>query len=74
MSDVKGVCDVCEYEDRSEAGLVVLKCEDGIFRCKHCRQRAEYGRVLYSFDDDVMPEVNGVYNPIKPILASGASL
>ena len=41
------ICDVCEYEHET----AVHKCVDGVLRCKHCRQRAVYGKTFY-FDGD----------------------
>jgi hypothetical protein len=37
-------CDICGYEHETAVSL----CNDGVIRCKLCRHRAKYGRVLHT--------------------------
>ncbi len=36
------ICDVCGYRDKSAWNIIVLWCDDDIFRCKKCRHDPDY--------------------------------
>lgn len=61
-------CDVCGYVHPTRlAGLVVYENPDGIVRCKHCRQRAEYGNTFHTAADEKAAEKSGARKPIRSI-------
>jgi hypothetical protein len=41
------ICDICGYENKTAVNL----SNDGVIRCKLCRQRAKYGRVLHTVQE-----------------------
>lgn len=61
------VCDICGHEDESKVGEVVHRCEDGVYRCKLCRQRREFGRTFWRDEDEVEAAIRGERRPIWPI-------
>ena len=57
-------CEICGYEGEMS---VVNKQADGIYRCRLCRQRAEYGRTFHSDEKEWEAERRGERRKIKPI-------
>jgi hypothetical protein len=62
VNEAEITCGVCAH-----VGISVKMCEDGVRRCKLCRQRAEFGRTFYVDDDEVDAEKNGERRPILPL-------
>lgn len=62
VDEAEITCGICAH-----VGISVKACEDGVRRCKLCRQRAEFGRTFYVDDDEVDAEKNGARRPILPL-------
>lgn len=52
-------CDICGFIDQSVTGSICLVYADGVIRCKLCRQKAKYGKVM-TYDEEFERDKAGV--------------